>query len=213
MNPARFGYFKEVLGSVRGLRVLDVGCGGGLLAECFAREGALVSGIDLSQSSLVAARRHGEAVEISAGYVCASGDLLPFLDSSFDAVMSADFLEHVTDLDAVICECSRVLKSSGIFLYDTINRTLRSRVVVVWLFERVMRLIPQRTHDPRMFIKPEELHRAMARYGIANCETRGLVPERGPVAALAGLAKNRRAGPYTVTDDTAISYIGYGVKA
>jgi 2-polyprenyl-6-hydroxyphenyl methylase/3-demethylubiquinone-9 3-methyltransferase len=213
MNPARFGYFKGVIGDLRGLKVLDVGCGGGLLAECFAREGAQVSGIDLSQSSLVAAKRHAETGEIKVDYVGASGDRLPFLDSSFDAVMSSDFLEHVTDLETVVAECSRVLKSSGIFLYDTINRTLRSRVVVVWLFERVMHLIPKHTHDPRMFIKPEELHRAMARHGIRNCETRGLGPERGPFAALKGLAKNRRAGSYVVTDDTAISYVGYGVKA
>jgi 2-polyprenyl-6-hydroxyphenyl methylase / 3-demethylubiquinone-9 3-methyltransferase len=213
MNPARFGYFKGVLGDLRGLKVLDVGCGGGLLAECFARGGALVSGIDLSQPSLAAACRHIENDCMAIDYVNASGDLLPFLDSTFDAVMSADFLEHVMNLDAVISECSRVLKSSGIFLYDTINRTWRSRVVVVWLFERVMHLIPKRTHDPRMFIKPEDLHQVMARHGIRNCETRGLGPEKGSLRALMGLAKDRRAGSYMVTDDTAISYVGYGVKA
>jgi 2-polyprenyl-6-hydroxyphenyl methylase/3-demethylubiquinone-9 3-methyltransferase len=213
MNPARFGYFKGVLGNLEGLRVLDVGCGGGLLSECFAREGALVYGIDLSQSSLAAARRHGETVGNNIDYVNATGDLLPFPDSSFDAVMSADFLEHVMSLDSVIAECSRVLKTSGIFLYDTINRTIRSRVVVVWLFERVMRLIPRHTHDPRMFIKPEELHRAMARHGIRNRETRGLSPGRGPLAALLRLARNRRTGSYVITGDTAISYLGYGVKS
>lgn len=213
INPARFAYFKEALGTLRGLRLLDVGCGGGLLAECFASEGALVSGVDLSRSSLAAASRHGETRGVMIDYVNASGESLPFRDSSFDAVVTADFLEHVPSLDTVIGECARVLKPSGLFLYDTINRTLRSRVVAVWLFERVLRLIPEHTHDPRMFIKPEELHRAMARSGISNCETRGLGPEHGPLAALAGLAKNRRAGPYVITEDTAISYVGYGVKA
>ncbi|HVG19088.1 MAG TPA: bifunctional 2-polyprenyl-6-hydroxyphenol methylase/3-demethylubiquinol 3-O-methyltransferase UbiG [Blastocatellia bacterium] len=213
INPARFEYFKQALGTLRGLRLLDVGCGGGLLAERFAREGALVTGVDLSPSSLVAASRHGETRGLAIDYVNASGDLLPFRDSSFDAVVSADFLEHVTGLEAVIAECARVLKPSGLFLYDTINRTLRSRVVAVWLFERVLRLIPRHTHDPLMFIKPDELHRAMARNGISNCETRGLSPARGPVAALAGLAMNRRAGSYKITEDTAISYVGYGVKA
>ena len=213
INPARFGYFKEALGNIRGVRLLDVGCGGGLLAECFAREGAIVSGIDLSLSSLVAARRHGVTREASIDYVNASGDLLPFRDGSFDAVVSADFLEHVPSLETVVAECARVLKPSGLFLYDTINRTLRSRVVAVWLFERVLHLVPKHTHDPRMFIKPEELHRAMARSGITNCETRGLSPERSAIAALAGLAKNRRIGSYKITGDTAISYLGYGVKA
>jgi 2-polyprenyl-6-hydroxyphenyl methylase/3-demethylubiquinone-9 3-methyltransferase len=213
INPARFGYFKEAIGTLRGLRLLDVGCGGGLLAECFAREGALVSGVDLSPSSLVAAKRHGQSRDVSVDYVNATGDLLPFRDSSFDAVVSADFLEHVPDLGTVIAECARVLKPAGLFLYDTINRTLRSRVVAVWLFERVLHLIPKHTHDPRMFIKPEELHAMMARNGITNRETRGLSPGRGPLAALAGLAKNRRVGSYRITEDTAISYVGYGVKA
>jgi 2-polyprenyl-6-hydroxyphenyl methylase/3-demethylubiquinone-9 3-methyltransferase len=183
-----------------------------LLAECFAREGAIVKGVDLSRASLVAAKRHSLTGAISIDYVNASGDLLPFRDSSFDAVVSADFLEHVTSLETVIAECARVLKPSGLFLYDTINRTLRARVVAIWLFERVMRLIPKNTHDPRLFIKPGELHEAMARNGISNCETRGLGPARGPLAALAGLAMNRRAGSYKITEDTAISYVGFGVK-
>jgi 2-polyprenyl-6-hydroxyphenyl methylase/3-demethylubiquinone-9 3-methyltransferase len=195
------------------LRLLDIGCGGGLLAECFAREGAIVRGVDLSLSSLVAAGRHGDAGGVSIDYVNASGDSLPFRDSSFDAVVSADFLEHVPSLETVIAECARVLKPSGLFLYDTINRTLRSRVVAVWLFERVLRLIPRHTHDPSMFIKPGELHRLMARYGITNRETRGLSPERGPLAALASLTKNRSVGSYRITGDTTISYVGYGVKA
>ncbi|HEX8088585.1 MAG TPA: bifunctional 2-polyprenyl-6-hydroxyphenol methylase/3-demethylubiquinol 3-O-methyltransferase UbiG [Blastocatellia bacterium] len=213
INPARFAYFKGALGAMRGLSVLDVGCGGGLLAECFAREGALVSGVDLSPSSLAAARRHCERHGLMIDYVNASGESLPFRDSSFNAVVTADFLEHVPNLETVIGECARVLKPAGLFLYDTINRTLRSRVVAVWLFEHVLRLIPEHTHDPRMFIKPEELHRAMARSGISNRETRGLGPKHGPLAALACLAKNRRAGPYAITEDTAISYVGYGVKA
>ena len=213
INPARFDYFKKAIGTLRGLRLLDVGCGGGLLAECFAREGAIVSGVDLSLSSLAAAERHSRAGRMSIDYVNASGDSLPFRDSSFDAVVSADFLEHVTDLETVVAECARVLKPSGLFLYDTINRTLRSRFVAVWLFERILGLIPRHTHDPRMFIKPEELRSVMARNGITNRETRGLTPERGPLAALASLAKHRGAGPYIVTQDTAISYLGYGVKA
>ncbi|MFP5263436.1 MAG: bifunctional 2-polyprenyl-6-hydroxyphenol methylase/3-demethylubiquinol 3-O-methyltransferase UbiG [Blastocatellia bacterium] len=213
INPARFAYFKGVLGTLRGLSLLDVGCGGGLLAECFAREGALVTGVDLSPSSLAAARLHGVTGGLMIDYVNAGGDSLPFRDSSFDAVVAADFLEHVRDLHAVIDECARVLRPSGLFLYDTINRTLRSRAVAVWLFERVLRLIPEHTHDPRMFIKPEELHGAMARSGISNRETRGIGPGHGPLAALAGLARNRRAGPFAITEDTAISYVGYGVKS
>ncbi|HXG95013.1 MAG TPA: bifunctional 2-polyprenyl-6-hydroxyphenol methylase/3-demethylubiquinol 3-O-methyltransferase UbiG [Blastocatellia bacterium] len=212
INPARFDYFKSVLGRLEGLQVLDVGCGGGLLSECFARAGAQVSGIDLSHSSLVAAARHSRANGLSIDYVNASGGRLPFLDSSFDAVVAADFLEHVSDLNSVIAECARLLKPSGIFLYDTINRTLKARVVAVWFMEQVLGVIPRRTHDPRLFIKPAELHQAMARHGLVNCETHGLSPARGKLAAFVSLIRRGRTGPFRITDDTAISYVGYSRK-
>jgi 2-polyprenyl-6-hydroxyphenyl methylase/3-demethylubiquinone-9 3-methyltransferase len=211
INPARFDYFKGVAGGLRGAKVLDVGCGGGILAESFAREGALVTGVDLSRASLAAANRHSLSGGLRINYANAAGESLPLLDSSFDIVVSADFLEHVSTLDPVIRECARVLKTQGLFLYDTINRTLRSRVVAVWLFERVLGLIPRRTHDPNMFIKPAELHSAMSRHGLSNRETRGLGPRGGKVRALADFIKNRRVD-FGVTDDSAISYVGYGVK-
>ena len=211
INPARFDYFKSVAGNLQCVKVLDVGCGGGILAESFAREGALVTGVDLSRASLAAAKRHSLSSQLPIDYANSVGESLPLLDSSFDIVVSADCLEHVSNLDSVIRECARVLKPSGLFLYDTINRTLRSRIVAVWLFERVLGLIPKRTHDPNMFIKPEELYSVMSRHGISNCETRGLGPQGSPVSALLGFIKNRHVA-FRVTDDTAISYVGYGVK-
>lgn len=212
INPARFDYFKSVAGDLNGARVLDVGCGGGILAESFAREGALVTGVDLSHPSLSAARRHSKSSGLAIDYADSAGERLPFLDSSFDMVVSADFLEHVSSLDRVIQECSRVLKPSGLFLYDTINRTLRARVVAVWVLERALRLIPKRTHDPSMFIKPSELHLVMSRYDISNRETRGLGPRGSLFTALADFIRKSKV-EFAVTDDTAISYVGYGVKA
>jgi 2-polyprenyl-6-hydroxyphenyl methylase/3-demethylubiquinone-9 3-methyltransferase len=212
INPARFGYFKGVAGDLHGVKVLEVGCGGGILAESFAREGALVTGVDLSRPSLAAARRHGASSNVRIDYANAVGESLPFLDSSFDVVVSADFLEHVSNLDSVVGECSRVLKPLGLFLYDTINRTLRSRVVAVWLFERVIRLVPKHTHDPNMFIKPAEMCEVMSSHGISNRETRGLGPREGALAALAAFLNNRHVA-FAVTDDKAMSYVGYGVKA
>jgi 2-polyprenyl-6-hydroxyphenyl methylase/3-demethylubiquinone-9 3-methyltransferase len=213
MNPARFDYFQSVVGSLSGLKVLDVGCGGGILTERFAQAGALVTGVDLSHSSLAAASRHSKASKLQIDYVNARGEMLPFLSSSFDAVVSSDFLEHVIELDAVISECARVLRPGGLFLYDTINRTLLSRAMVIWLIERALGLVPKRTHDARMFIKPSELHQAMARHGISNCETRGLVPKSGRVATLLSLIKKGSAGGFTITSNTAVSYVGYGIKS
>lgn len=212
LNPARFAYFKGVLGRLEGLKVLDVGCGGGLLVDRFARAGAVVTGVDLSESSVVAASRHLRAERLAAQFVAGSGGALPFLSESFDAVVSADFLEHVADLDGVIKDCARVLKPSGLFLYETINRTLRSRVIAVWLFERVLGLIPEQTHDPALFIKPAELREAMARHGLVNRETRGIGPKAGKIGALFSIIKAGRIGDFTITDDTAMAYIGYGLK-
>jgi 2-polyprenyl-6-hydroxyphenyl methylase/3-demethylubiquinone-9 3-methyltransferase len=212
IKPALFDYFKSALGEVEGLKLLDVGCGGGLLAELFAASGANVTGVDLSHSSLVAALRHGDARSLSIKYVNATGERLPFANSHFDAVVAADFLEHVSGLDSVISECARVLKPSGRFLYDTINRTFSSRLVAIFLFERVLRVIPKNTHDARLFIKPLELHRVMERHGLENRETRGLVPERGLLASFASLIKKRTVGPFMTGRNHSISYVGYAVK-
>jgi 2-polyprenyl-6-hydroxyphenyl methylase/3-demethylubiquinone-9 3-methyltransferase len=215
LNAARFGYFKNVLSKVKkikGVSILDVGCGGGLLAECFAREGAAVTGIDLSRASLFAARRHARASSIEIDYVNAAAGSFPFMDGVFDAVVSSDFLEHVSDLDRVIGESARVLKPAGVFMYETINRTIMSRVVGIYLFERVLKLIPEHTHDPAMFIKPAELHEVMARHNLANRETRGVTPVANRLEALAGLIKRGSAGPFQISNDTALSYIGYAVK-
>jgi 2-polyprenyl-6-hydroxyphenyl methylase / 3-demethylubiquinone-9 3-methyltransferase len=212
INPARFGYFKNVTGNLQGVKVLEVGCGGGILAESFAREGALVTGVDLSRSSLAAARRHSASGKMYIDYANAGGESLPFLDSSFDVVVSADFLEHVSNLDSVVEECSRVLKPSGLFLYDTINRTLRSRIVAIWLFERIIRVIPRHAHDPNMFIKPAELREVMSRHGIRNRETRGLGPKGSMLSALVGFLNHSQVA-FGITNDTGISYVGYGIKA
>lgn len=213
LNPARFAYFSTALGSLAGLRLLDVGCGGGLLATKFAEAGAAVTGVDLSVSSVATGLRHARDRNIQIEFAAARGESLPFADGEFDAVVSSDFLEHVTDLDSVVAEIARVVKPAGLFLYETVNRTLRARIVTVWLLERVLSLIPRNTHDADMFIKPSELHQIMTRHGLKNIETRGIEPEAGPLGALAGFIKHGRAGNFKITQDTAIAYIGYAIKS
>ncbi len=212
LNPARFAYFQRVLGELYGKTVLDLGCGGGILSEEFARAGAIVTGADMSGASLMAARRHCLAGGLKIDYINCDGSRLPFSGSSFDVVVSSDFLEHVADLEATVKECSRVLKPSGFFLYETINRTFRSRVVGIWLLERVLRIIPRNTHDPSMFIKPDELHELMARSRIKNVETYGVGPTGGSLRALARLIRTHNPGPFGITRDQSISYVGYGIK-
>ena len=162
LNPARFGYMRRVLVEVlhlppAGLRVLDVGCGGGLLAEEFARMGCTLTGVDPSAASLAAARAHAAARGLSIDYLRALGESLPFAGGSFDVAYCCDVLEHVSDVSRVVGETARVLRPGGVFFYDTINRTLQSRLIVIKLLQDWpwTAMMPPRLHDWRMFIRPE----------------------------------------------------------
>src|SRR5690242_4673237 len=122
MNPGRFGYFRKILTETLGIdphgkTALDVGCGGGLLAEEFARLGFAVTGIDPAEPSLGTARAHAAASGLEIEYQVGRGEHLPFADTSFDVVYCCDVLEHVDDLDRVIAEIARVLKGGGVFMY------------------------------------------------------------------------------------------------
>lgn len=224
MNEARAAYFRLVCaralgretldgGDLRGVRVLDVGCGGGHLAEALARSGADVTGVDRSASSVAAAQRHAAAGGLAIAYHAADALALPFADATFDAVLSSDFLEHVSNrLDQIIAEQARVLRPGGVLGFETVNRTWRARAVLIWLGQRLLRLVPPRTHAGRLFVRPEEVAACLARHGVWVVETRGLVPARGPVGFLLGYLTRRESGGFRLGNDRSISYIGYGVK-
>ena len=191
VNPGRFPYFREVLTErlgidPRGKAALDVGCGGGLLAEEFARLGCVVTGIDPSESSLATARAHAARSGLAIDYRAGVGEALPCADASFDIVYCCDVLEHVADLDRVIAEIARVLTPGGVFLYDTINRTLVSKVVVIKLAQEwpATRFVPPNLHDWRRFITPSELQQIMARHGLQQREVIGLRPPLNPIVVL-----------------------------
>jgi 2-polyprenyl-6-hydroxyphenyl methylase / 3-demethylubiquinone-9 3-methyltransferase len=218
MNPTRTAYFRsamrQVLGVVRGVRVLDVGCGGGLVSEELAKAGAIVTGIDRSAPSIATARRHAAGIGLfNIEYLVGSVFDLPFADSSFDAVVSSDFLEHVSDrLDDAVGEMARVLRSGGVLAYDTINRTPKSLLLAIIGIQYILHAAPPHTHEWRMFVPPDELTLALARAGVQNQEVRGLTPARNPFAAALGLLRDRYAGGFTISKDTSLSYLGYGIK-
>ena len=173
--PGRLNWFKKHI-DWAGKSVLDVGCAGGFMAEAIAENGANVTGIDPAESAIAAARSHAEGQNFSIRYDVGVGESLPYPDETFDAVVCVDVLEHVADLKKVISEIARVLKPGGMFLFDTINRNPLARFVTITMAEDILRLLPQGTHDPDMYIKPVELFSAFDQAGLIIGETTGLGP-------------------------------------
>jgi len=184
MVPGRLGYFDDFV-HWPGKRVLDLGCAGGFMAEALDERGAWVTGIDPAGEAIAAARQHAELTGRDIAYETGVGESLRFDDDSFDVVVCVDVLEHVDDLDRVVAEIARVLRPGGLFLFDTINRNLLSRLAVVTMAEDVLRLLPRGTHDPALFIRPAELRAALQLAGL----------EPGPVTGLGPRGINRRGDP------------------
>jgi 2-polyprenyl-6-hydroxyphenyl methylase/3-demethylubiquinone-9 3-methyltransferase len=229
LNPARFGYLKEAVAAhglqPRGATALDVGCGGGLLAEEVARLGFRVTGVDPSAPSLATARDHAAAAALAIDYVQGRGEALPVDDASFDLVFCCDVLEHVDDVPTVLREVRRAVKPGGLFVYDTINRNPLSKLVVIKLFQEwdFTRVVERGLHDHAMFIKPKELERALRDAGL---EPRGSEGLTGTASALSfvRLMRARRRGRLTMPEfaartrmrrgrDRSISYVGHAVAA
>ena len=163
INPARLQFVERFV-VLSGLRVLDVGCGGGILSEALAERGASVLGIDLAKSALQAAEAHraGQAVEYrleSSRETAARGE-------RFDAVTCMEMLEHVADPAAVLRDIHALLKPGGWAFFSTINRTFKARLGAVYAAEYLLHLVPQGTHQYDWFIKPAELSRMAERAGL-----------------------------------------------
>lgn len=164
INPARLQFVERFV-VLSGLRVLDVGCGGGILSEALAERGASVLGIDLAESALQAAEAHraGQAIEYrleSSRETAARGEV-------FDVVTCMEMLEHVADPAAVLRDIHALLKPGGWAFFSTINRTFKARLGAVYAAEYLLHLVPQGTHQYDWFIKPAELSRMAERAGLA----------------------------------------------
>jgi 2-polyprenyl-6-hydroxyphenyl methylase / 3-demethylubiquinone-9 3-methyltransferase len=230
MTPGRFAYFREVLthqynGRAAGMRALDVGCGGGFLAEEFARLGFDVVGVDPSTVSIEAARRHAAVSSLKIDYRVGAGEQLPLQDCMFDVAYCCDVLEHVSDLDRVMSETARVLKPGGLYLFDTLNRTLQSKLVAIKVTQEwpLTRIVDTPLHDWQMFIKPAELARTLHRHGLHLGEIVGLGPRAKLPTVLRSfisVSKGRitygefsRRVDFGRIKSTAASYMGYATKA
>lgn len=174
--PARLSVFDSVIGTWHGKAVLDLGCGGGFMAEALAKRGATVIGVDPAEAAVDAARAHAGGEGLAIDYRVGSGEAIPVVDRGVDCVVCVDVLEHVADVDRVLDEIARVLRPGGLFLFDTINRTMLATFVIVHMGECVLGLLPRGTHDPAKFIKPSELGDKLAARGFRVGPVVGLGP-------------------------------------
>ena len=165
--PARFAYFDRIVPDWRGLDVLDLGCGGGFMAEPLARRGAAVIGVDPCPQAVAAAARHARGFGLDIDYRVGAGETLPLADAAVDVVVCVDVLEHVDDLDAVLAEVARVLRPGGLLLFDTVAATRLAAFVLVTMAERVLRLLPPGTHEPTRFVAAAELRARLVALGFA----------------------------------------------
>ncbi|KAB2871517.1 MAG: bifunctional 2-polyprenyl-6-hydroxyphenol methylase/3-demethylubiquinol 3-O-methyltransferase UbiG [Ideonella sp.] len=195
INPLRLEWI-DALAPLRGRRVLDVGCGGGILAEAMARRGATVTGIDLAAKPLKVARLHAldtgvselEYMEISAE------DLARQRPGAFDTVTCMEMLEHVPQPDSVVRACATLARPGAHLFFSTISRSAKAFAFAIVGAEHVLKLLPKGTHEYARFIRPSELARA--------CRAAGL-----EVIDLKGMQYNPLTGRYWLSGDTSVNYL------
>lgn len=196
MNPLRIRFIQECIGEVRDLRILDVGCGGGILSEPLARLGANVTGIDASLGAITAARAHSEMMELSINYQQATvEEFSQSSRNSFDLVIASEIIEHVPDPTSFLAACRQCLKSEhkGIIV-STINRTPKSYLGAIVGAEYILRWVPRGTHEWHRFLKPSEI-----------AEMSGNLAWKD----LRGLQLNPCSRQWAFSKDLAINYIGW----
>lgn len=157
INPLRLGYIEKRV-TLKGARILDVGCGGGILSESMAAKGANVLGIDLAETSLEVARRHAAASGVNVEYRRIDTTVLAREHpSEFDVVTCLELLEHVPEPAALVAACSQAVRPGGTVFFSTINRNIKSFLMAIVGAEHVLRMIPRGTHEYQKLIRPAEL--------------------------------------------------------
>ena len=193
LNPLRLGWI-DGLARLAGKKILDVGCGGGILSESMARLGASVTGIDLSEKPLKVARLHLLESGLSVDYQFSSAEEYSVLHpNEFDVITCMELLEHVPDPASTIAACARLAKPGGRVFFSTINRNPKSYLFAVIGAEYLLKMLPRGTHDYLRFIKPSELSRW--------CRDAGLRP-----LELKGMTYNPVTDVYRLGDDCDVNY-------
>ena len=195
INPLRLDWINQ-LSPLEGRKVLDVGCGGGILSDSMARKGAEVTGIDLASKALRVARLH--ALEAETPHVqyreISVEELANECPGSFDTVTCMEMLEHVPDPQSVVAACARLVKPGGWVFFSTINRNAKAFALAIVGAEYLLKMLPQGTHEYAKFIRPSELASACRQAGLDVLHTRGM--QYNPVT-----------GRYWLSGDTDVNYL------
>jgi 2-polyprenyl-6-hydroxyphenyl methylase/3-demethylubiquinone-9 3-methyltransferase len=172
---AQFGRDRSADRPFAGLRLLDIGCGGGLLCEPMARLGAQTVGADAAERNIPVARLHAEQSGLDIDYRHVTAEALAAAGERFDVVLNMEVVEHVADPPAYIADCARLLNPGGLMISSTINRNPKSFAMLIVGAEYVMRWLPRGTHDWRKFITPDELDTMLRDAGLDPVDRRGFV--------------------------------------
>ncbi len=185
-NPVRLAYIRDQaaahfsrdparLDSLQGLRILDIGCGGGVLCEPLARLGAEVVGIDPVADSIAAAQHHAGAAGLAIDYRCTTAEDLADRGEVFDVVLAMEVVEHVADFNLFIAEAAALVKPGGLMVVATLNRTIKSFALAIVGAEYVLRWLPRGTHQWDKFVTPNELEMALAQSGARFLDETGVI--------------------------------------
>jgi 2-polyprenyl-6-hydroxyphenyl methylase/3-demethylubiquinone-9 3-methyltransferase len=209
-NPVRLGYIREKLCAhfgcnpksltpLNGLKVLDVGCGGGLICEPLSRMGASVTGIDASEKNVGTARLHAAQSNLLVDYRCTTAEDIRSAGETFDIVLSLEVVEHVADINLFLKSCAGLVRDGGVTILATLNRTPKSFMLGIVGAEYVMRWLPRGTHNWRKFVRPSELAAGLRQGGIN-------------IADISGLTFNPFRNEWRVSNDVTVNYILFGTK-
>tara|TARA_B100000378_G_scaffold19917_1_gene15638 strand:+ start:384 stop:1109 length:726 start_codon:yes stop_codon:yes gene_type:complete len=183
-NPVRIKFIKEKLIShfekdpndpkpLEKLKILDIGCGGGLLCEPLCRLGAIMTGIDASKNNIEVAKTHSNEMSLNIKYIHTSPENLNF-ENEFDAILNMEIVEHVTNVDLFIKNCSKLIKKNGIMFVSTINKNLKSYIFAILGAEYILRWLPIGTHDWNKFLTPQDLENITNNNNFLTDETVGM---------------------------------------
>ncbi|MBI3453750.1 MAG: bifunctional 2-polyprenyl-6-hydroxyphenol methylase/3-demethylubiquinol 3-O-methyltransferase UbiG [Rhodospirillales bacterium] len=210
LNPVRLAFIRDELAGhfgrdplrprpLAGLRLLDIGCGGGLVAEPMARLGAEVTAVDASEKNIHVARLHAAQGGLAIDYRAAAAEDLVAAGKDFDVVLALEIVEHVADLGSFLGTCAALAKPGGTLIAATLNRTPQSFLFAIVGAEYVLGWLPRGTHDWRKFVRPSELAGGLRKGGIE-------------VRRLAGVGYNPLADAWRLSDDLSVNYMAFAVR-